>query len=118
MFRRYAAVNDVVRVRFEDLVTDPESTMQRLAARLAIRWEPGLLTPSQFGVPHAANSSFGRHGTTVHQQAASDWVNRIEPGTREYIERELVEEMAALGYRPLASSGVPTLASAPILSDT
>lgn len=117
MFSRYAAAADVIRVRFEDLVTDATGTMERLAGRLAIRWEPGLITPSQFGVPHAANSSFSRQGATVHQQAAYDWVGRIEPRTREYIERELVDEMTALGYQPLASSGAPTLASAPILRD-
>ena len=115
MFTRYATAGEVIRMRFEDLVTDPQASMKHLAERLAIRWEPGLLTPSQLGVPHTANSSFGRHGATVHQQAASDWVGRIAPRTREYIERELADEMAALGYQRLGSSGVPPVAPAPVL---
>jgi hypothetical protein len=98
MVAHYGASRDVVRVRFEDLVRSPESTMRHVAEELDIEWHDTLLVPTQLGETHSANSSFGRSGNTIHAGAADDWVVRIAPWMRQTIETELATEMAALGY--------------------
>jgi hypothetical protein len=115
MVARYAACPDVIRIRFEDLVTSPEATMRRLATTLAIGWNPTLLAPTRLGVSHAPNSSFSRPGNGIHDRAADDWVDRLAPSVRSYIEETLTEEMAALGYQPLDRGGRTVLDSAPLL---
>jgi Sulfotransferase family len=117
MVERYAACSDVIRIRFEDLVRSPEATMRRLASRLMIGWDESLLSPTELGVAHSPNSSFARHGSGIHVQAADDWVERIDSSARSYIEDELAGEMAALGYRRLDESGRPVLDAAPLLDD-
>ena len=118
MVERYATCSDVIRIRFEDLVTSPEAIMRRLASQLTIRWDESLLSPTELGVVHSPNSSFVRQGSGIHVQAADDWVERIDPSVRTYIEDDLAEEMAALGYRRLDESGRrPVLDAAPLLND-
>jgi Sulfotransferase family len=115
MVAHYAACPDVIRIRFEDLVTSPEATMRRLATTLAIRWDPTLLAPTRLGISHAPNSSFTRPGNGIHDRAANDWVDRLAPSVRSYIEETLTEEMAALGYQRLDRGGRTVLDSAPML---
>jgi hypothetical protein len=109
MVKRYAACPDVIRMRFEDLVRSPEAVMRRLATQLAIDWNMSLLSPTGLGIDHSANSSFARHGSGIHVQAADDWVRRIVPSVCRYIEDALAEEMTALGYQRMGESGEPVL---------
>jgi hypothetical protein len=116
MVARYAACPDVIRIRFEDLVRSPEAVMRRLATQLEIDWNISLLSPTELGVDHSANSSFARQGSGIHVQAANDWTGRIAPSVRRYIEDELAEEMSALGYQRMGESGEPVLLDvAPLL---
>ena len=115
MVANYAACPDVISIRFEDLVTSPEITMRRLAQRMGIRWDATLLEPTQLGRSHSANSSFDRPGATIHEGAASDWVERIAPATKQYIEATLATEMAALGYQRADETGRTVLDAAPLL---
>lgn len=48
----------VIILRFEDLVGATDQTMQYLAGRLGIQFEPALISPSFIGRPMFANSSF------------------------------------------------------------
>jgi hypothetical protein len=89
--------------------------MRSLAQRLGIRWETTLLEPTQLGGSHSPNSSFDRQGAAIHSGAAADWVGRIEPATRRYIEDTLATEMAALGYQRIDESGRTVLDAAPLL---
>jgi hypothetical protein len=115
MVAHYAACPDVIRMRFEDLVTSPEATMRRLATTLDIRWDPTLLAPTRLGVSHAPNSSFTRPGNGIDARAADDWVDRLASPVRSYIEETLREEMAALGYQSIDRGGRTVLDSAPLL---
>ena len=117
MVAQYAARSDVIRIRFEDLVRSPEAVMRRLATRLAIRWDTSLLSPTELGVAHSPNSSFARHGSGVHSQAADDWVGRIVPSVCHYIEDALAEEMSSLGYQRMGERGRPVFGAAPLLHD-
>ena len=110
MVAEYVRNPEVVWVRFEDLVTAPEATLRRVGERLSLPWEPVLTRPTEFGEQRGPNSSFERKGDVVHARAADDWVERIDPAARAFIERELAGEMAALGYTRAAvpaAAGVP-----------
>jgi hypothetical protein len=115
MVAHYAACPEVIRVRFEDLVTSPDATMRRVARQLELPWEATLLAPTQLGGSHAPNSSFARQGATIHGGAADDWVDRIDPAARRYIETALASAMGALGYRTGAERGRTVTDSAPLL---
>ena len=116
MIALYGASPDVIRIRFEDLVTFPEVTMRQLAEQLGICWDPTLLAPTELGVDHGPNSSFSRSGSQIHVRAADDWMGRLAPSLRVFIEKTLATEMAALGYRPLDDGGRSVLDAAPLLS--
>ena len=118
MVAEYAGCSDVIRLRFEDLVMSPESTLRQVAAQFAVEFDPVLLTPTQLGAGHAANSSFSRQGGTIHHEAAEDWHGRIASAECRYIEDELAREMAALGYQRLDRPGRSVLSTAPLLSDS
>jgi sulfotransferase family protein len=115
MVARYAACTDVVRIRFEDLVTSPESTMRRLGTQLAIGWDPTLLEPTQLGMAHRPNSSFRRRHAAIDGRAADDWVERLDPFACRYIEKALAPEMSALGYARADQRTRLVLDSAPLL---
>jgi sulfotransferase family protein len=115
MVAGYAACTDVIRIRFEDLVTSPESTMRRLASQLAVRWDPTLLEPTQLGTAHRPNSSFRRQHAAIDDRAAADWVERLDPFVCRYIEEALAPEMAALGYVRAGQGSRLVLDSAPLL---
>ena len=116
MVAHYAACPDVIRIRFEDLVTSPEATMHRLATTLGIGWDPTLLIPTRIGISHAPNSSFSRPGTGIHPRAADDWVERLASPVRSYIEATLAAEMAALGYEPITRGGRTVVDTVPLLA--
>jgi hypothetical protein len=115
MVRGYAACRDVLRIRFEDLVISAESTMRQIASQLTIEWQETLLEPTQLGASHRANSSFARQGAAIHDRAATDWAQRIDPSVCRYIEEALADEMAALGYQPMGRQGGLLLDRAPLL---
>jgi hypothetical protein len=116
MVGHYASSRDVIRVRFEDLVTTPETVMRGVAAQLGVGWSETLLEPTQLGESHSPNSSFARTGGSIHAGAADDWTGRIDPEVRRSIEDALAEEMAALGYRRFEQGASPLLGTAPLLS--
>jgi hypothetical protein len=107
MVAQHAGRKEIIRVRFEDLVTSPEATMRQVCGRLGFPWEPALLAPTQFGVPRSANSSYGRQGDGIHAQAAADWQRRIAPAVCTYIEEALADEMRVFGYAPVIRSSQP-----------
>jgi hypothetical protein len=72
MIARYAACTDVIRIRFEDLVTSPESTMRQIATQLAIEWNPTRLEPIQLGMAHRSNSSFRWRHAAIDDRATAD----------------------------------------------
>jgi hypothetical protein len=58
-------------LRFEDLVTDTEGTMRRVAAFLGIDFDPCLLTPTFNGFPIKADSSYKVQGYGVIKDPVS-----------------------------------------------
>lgn len=58
-------------VLYEELVSEPEAEMRRLAADLGIVFRRSLLVPTFNGRPLPANSSFDVSGTGIHRESLS-----------------------------------------------
>ena len=87
-------------LRYEDLVSAPETRMQHLAGFLGIDFDPSLLTPTMLGLPVAGNSYEGEGTLAVSGRNAGRWRERIQPEEAQIIEFHLADEMQEFGYEP------------------
>ena len=97
MIRENVESDEVVWLRFEDLVTEPEPAMQKVADRLGLEWSACLVEPTQCRSAKVANTSFARNAG-VDGSAAGDWTGRMLPEDRTALEGTLGREMRMLGY--------------------
>lgn len=83
-------------MRFEDLVTDPTSSIQRLCDFLGIDFSPSMLDQSTI------NSSFrGRNEKQGFDRPAMDrWRTVLHPLVREWFRRWCAGSMREFGYQP------------------
>jgi hypothetical protein len=96
----------VLGLTFDDLVLDPETTMQRVASFAGIEFDPCLLMPSYAGRPVLPNSSFAvsKYGINPEMARRKD---EIPADARELIAREaqpLYESLAKLLAAPARST--------------
>jgi hypothetical protein len=89
----------VLLLTYEQLVSDPEGTMGRVAERIGITMSPELLVPTFNGRPIRANSSdpVGRYG--ILPERASAYRDSLDPQTVERIEElagDLYERASAV----------------------
>lgn len=86
---------NVLRVRFEDFLREPEATVRSVCGRLGVEFHADMLDVEQTGSSSAADSS----ATGVRQDAAGRWqrgaLNSTEIAT---CQRIAAAEMAALDY--------------------
>jgi hypothetical protein len=73
----------IIVIAFEQLVGDTEEVMRRLADRLGLRWDDGLVQPTFNGQPVSSNSSYSPlRGIDA---AAGDRSAQLEPGQLAFI---------------------------------
>lgn len=87
-------------LRFEDLVTDPRSSMRIVADFLGIEFTPSLLTPSTLGQPSGGNAFDGVATFEVNTRNVERWRDRIAAEDAQVIEFHLGEDMEKFGYLP------------------
>ncbi len=87
-------------IRFEDLATDPEATMQAVARSLGIELTSSLLKPSTLGKPSGGNAFDGVATFDVNTRNVERWRDRIAVEDAQVIEFHLGEDMKKFGYRP------------------
>ncbi len=87
-------------LRYEDLVSDVQATMQQIAHFLGIEFSPGLLSPTKgFGrVPWGGNAVSGIKQNVVFHDATDKWSHILSPCEVTYLEGLLHREMLAVGY--------------------
>jgi hypothetical protein len=87
-------------VRYEDLVDDVESTMGKLATFLGLDWHEALLKPTYLGGPWYPNTSFvdlqGQSGLIT--SATHHWAQRLLQKERLWLEWRLRRSMSEVGY--------------------
>ena len=97
---------DVLAIRYEDLVSDPDSTLRQVCAFLGLDFEPALLEYHTTGT-----AEYSGYYTQIHENlnAAPDpsrieaWRKHLSPREVALIESICGEMMLALGYAPDAT---------------
>ncbi|MGE3986821.1 sulfotransferase family protein [Pseudorhodoplanes sp.] len=87
-------------LRFEDIATDPETSMRRVADFIGVAFTPSLLKPSLLGQPTGGNAFDGVATFGVSSRNVERWRDRIASADAQVIEFHLGEYMEEFGYRP------------------
>ena len=92
--------NRYLLVRYEDLVSDPPGVMQRVAAFLGIEFDDGLLVPTTYGTPFAANSAWDERRVTgaIHRLSVETWREHLDPESLELLLAYTAVPGRELGY--------------------
>lgn len=95
-------------VRYEDLVSDPETQLRRICEHLGIDFEPAMLEFHKRSDLGFTKGSEHKMGTTmpVYTDSLSKWRKQITPEQLEVVEASLAEPMRVLGYE--LDNGQPT----------
>lgn len=94
--------------RYEDLVTEPEAAMARLARWLGIEYHPLMIT----GVPQM-NSSFAADGPMgVSREPIDRWRQSLDARELAAVQWCCSRMMAELGYEPISHDAPPTAVAA------
>ena len=100
--------DNLLRVYYEDLITDPEETVSNICAFVGVDFEPAMLR--FFETPEAKTSSklardWRNTGGPILKENASRFRNHLSGRDIATIEREAAPTMKKLGYEPVAPSG-------------
>ena len=91
----------MMRLRYEDLVTNPEGEMRKISAFLKISFNQRLMAPTFLGIPWEPNSTFNHkkaHRGFIHRQSIDHWKQAIGWHEKFLIESRLADEMSSLRY--------------------
>jgi hypothetical protein len=118
--RRNTARFPTLTIRYEDLIEDPQPTIERICDFLGIRFEKSLLQPTFDGADFTGFSSYSSFATqfkTIDRSSLAKWKEVLPQRDVHVIEYLLAKDMAALGYAGDAISrrslALPLLYSAP-----
>lgn len=99
--------NSVLRLRYEELVAQPEATARRVCAFLGVEFHVAMVTPSEFldgfGRRWIQNSTYSQRGESFTTTSTDRWVSVLSEAERFLIETTCRCEMQMTGY------GVPSL---------
>ncbi|MGH7961502.1 MAG: sulfotransferase family protein [Candidatus Binatia bacterium] len=90
----------VIRVRYEDLVEDPQSTVKKLCGALALNYEPAMSQGGGFLVPHYTAKQHALVGSTPDPARVNAWEQQFTPRQIEIFESVASDLLESLGYVP------------------
>jgi hypothetical protein len=85
-------------VKFGDLLTKPEETMQTLADFIGIKWDESLLLPTRTGDVWRGNSMFSEKFQGISQKPLFRWKTDLDPFDHAILQTVCGREMSNLGY--------------------
>ena len=92
---------NVIRVRYEDLVTQPESTLQQLCAFLEVEYQPEMVLASGFKPPRYTRRQHTFIGRRPDPAVAHRWRDKLSPRDTEIFEYLTRDFLNHLGYELL-----------------
>jgi hypothetical protein len=92
-------------IRYEDLVTEPEHELRRLAAFLGIPFLPSMLRPTRRGRIWTGNSMHGREFDTISTGSVGAYLTKLDPGVIRELESICARMMRRFGYLPHEAVG-------------
>lgn len=93
-------IETVVRVRYEDVVTKPAATLERLCGRLGIEYSPSMTEGSGFVAPPTSAAIHRLVGSAPDQSRAEAWRRELSPRQIEIFESVASDMLVELGYTP------------------
>lgn len=99
--RRLFDEADYCVIRYEDLLTTPEETMQTVADFLQIAFTDGLLQPTSLGQPWQGNSSRGLSYSGISAKNLDLWRDEITPLEIHYVNKYFKFVLDDYGYETL-----------------
>lgn len=93
----------VYNLRFEDLVSSPDSEMRKLTSFLQINWSDTLLAPTVFGVPYTGNNHRGISFSGISGMHVGRWRERMSDFYSQVIEFSFYDLMEFWGYHRVFS---------------
>lgn len=90
----------VLRVRYEDLVSDPEPTLRRLASFAGVEYEPAMAQGAGYSPTPYHERQHRLVGQPPDQTRANSWNRSLTPRQIELFESVAGEFLEMLGYRP------------------
>jgi hypothetical protein len=94
---RYGKRNYLL-LRYEDLTSDPEKSLQQIIALLEIHDEEILRIPTYNGIPWEGNSQYGDKFRGISTKPVGRWKRELSNEDIEVIETICADQMELLGY--------------------
>lgn len=86
------------RVRYEDLVAQPEPTLRKLCSAIDIEFDPAMVEGSGFAVNTYSRGQHALVGKAPEEARASAWEQQLSSREIEIIESVVADELSLLGY--------------------
>ena len=90
----------VIRVSYEELVQDPQATLQRLCRLLAIDYDPAMSRAAGFRVPRYTAQQHALVGSSPNPERIHAWERQLTPRQIEIFESLAAGLLESLGYVP------------------
>lgn len=94
----YLTSDQIIRIKYEDLVTRPEETLQQLCHFLEIPYEPAMKDATGFIAPSYTLRQHSRIGKSPDKRVASNWKSRLTPREVEIFEHLTRAFLPYMGY--------------------
>lgn len=87
-----------IRVRYEDLVANPEPTLRELCTEIGIEFDPAMVAGGGFAVNKYSQGQHALVGKAPEEGRASAWEQQLSSREIEIIEAIVADELTLLGY--------------------
>lgn len=88
----------ILRIHYEELVTYPRKTMEKVSDFLGIEFQEQMLQPHGFKVPVYSRSQHALVGSKLDSSRVSSWLSQLSRREIELFERWSFDLLALLGY--------------------
>lgn len=102
----------IIRVKYEELITSPEPTIRRLCQFMGVAFQPAMLDANGFTPPRYTTRQHQLVGRKPNASMRSRWRDRLTPRQIEIFEHQTRDFLENLGYTPEygLSARAPTFA--------
>ena len=90
--------SQIIYIKYEELISQPEVHLKKIAEHLGIQYANELLTPSKLGVPWKGNSMFGSKSKGFRSDSIGRYKNIITSEELDILEAFCSEHMTECGY--------------------
>lgn len=103
-----------VRVRYEDLVRDPDRELRRICDAIGMSFEPHMIDVP--GGQPASDDALGRRARGIATDSIERWRTTLEPSELAVIQAVTASELRALGYAQAPTTASASVGAVPVLA--